>query len=81
VKRREGQVRKDIELSSRGTLTLCQVEEERLRTRKESEEMRGTHELSSTGGRITQDTKRKRAGKEHSLAIEEGQIRTPKAVD
>jgi len=68
----------------RGALTLCRAHREgRVRTLKETECARGTHELSSAQGGSSQDTERNRAHEGHSQTVERTgrEVRTLKETE
>jgi len=68
----------------RGELTNCQAHREgQVRTLKETERARGTHELSSTQGGSSKDTERNRACEAltNCQAHREGQVRTLKETE
>jgi hypothetical protein len=66
-----GQVRTRGKASERGALTDWRGQcDDQVRTRKESEWARGTHELEDTQQRTSENTERKRASEGHSLPEE-----------
>ena len=68
---RQGLVRTQKKVTGRGVLTNWGPKREGLvRIQKASKQVRGTHDLETTGGGISQDTERKQASDRHSLSVD-----------